>query len=243
MARLRETAPVNVPSKPRTLWETVAATRWGRYTTEVVESAVIAACDVAGAPGSALEVGCEGGRWSQFLVDRGWTLTCTDINADVLSICRQRVPDANCILVSPDRTTLPCPTATVQLVLCLEVFPVMDSDWFAAEATRVLDNGGVLVGVALNRASIRAGFVRLKEHVQGGTSYFYRHSYAKRRAVLRDAGFEILFERGYCWFPFSRASNSRLVPVLTRLERWLLLDRIPLLSPWVAFVARKAPRT
>jgi SAM-dependent methyltransferase len=235
--------PVNVPAKPRTMWETIATTRWGRYTTRIAEHAVMAACNAAGAPASALEVGCEGGRWSQFLAERGWTLTCTDINPDVLTICRQRVPDANCILVSPDGTTLPSPTASVRLLLCLEVFPVMDSEWFGSEASRVLEEGGVLVGVALNRASIRGAFVRLKEHLQGGPHGFYRSAYARRRLALRNAGFDIVLERGYCWFPFSRASNSPLIPFVTRLERWLLLDRIPLLSPWVVFVARKKPRT
>ena len=97
----------------------------------------------------------------------------------------------------------------------------------------------MLVGVALNRRSIRGAFVRLKERLQGGPTGFYTHQYASRRRALREAGFEIVRERGYCWFPFSRASDSRLIPLLTRLERWLLLDRLPLLSPWVVFVARK----
>jgi SAM-dependent methyltransferase len=238
-------APVNLSSKPQTAWETVATTRWGQYTTGVVESAVVTGCDVAGAPASALEVGCEGGRWSQFLARRSWTLTCTDVDANVLAICRQRVPGATCVLVAPDRTTLPCPAASMRLLLCLEVFAVMDSEWFASEAHRVLEDGGVLVGVALNRTSIRAVFVRLKEYLQRGTrgTSFYRHAYAKRRDALREAGFELVLERGYCWFPFSRASNSRLIPFFTRLERWLLLDRLALVSPWVVFVARKGPHT
>ena len=84
--------------------------------------------------------------------------------------------------------------------------------------------------------------MRLKEHLQAGPHGFYAHAYASRRVALREAGFEIVSERGYCWFPFSRASNSRLIPLLTRLERWLLLDRLPLLSPWVVFVARKVQR-
>jgi SAM-dependent methyltransferase len=233
---------VKLPSQPQTTWETVATTRWGQYTTAVVESAVVAACNIAGAPASALEVGCEGGRWSQFLARRQWSITCTDIDADVLAICRQRVPEAHCVLVSPQSTSLPCPTGSVRLVLCLEVFPVMDSEWFVSEANRALEQGGVLVGVALNRTSIRAVFVRFKEYLHGGKS-FYRQAYVKRRVALRDAGFEILLEHGYCWFPFSRASNSRLIPFFTRLERWLLLDRLPRLSPWVVFVARKVPRT
>jgi len=233
---------MNFQESGRTKWETVAATRWGQYTTRIVERTINEACDLTGTPGSALEVGCEGGRWSHFLAQRGWRVTCTDVNVDVLALCRQRVPEATCVLVSPDATTLPCRTASVQLLLCLEVFPVMDSEWFASEANRVLEDGGLLVGIALNRSSIRAALVRLKVRVQGGTNHFYRHAYAKRRFAVRDAGFDILLERGYCWFPFSRASNSPFIPFFARLERWLLLDRLPLLSPWVVFVARKESR-
>ena len=71
---------------PSTPWEVVATTRWGRYTTEVVESAVRAGAEIARTPGAALEVGCEGGRWSRLLSNMGWSLTCTDIDAEVLAV-------------------------------------------------------------------------------------------------------------------------------------------------------------
>jgi SAM-dependent methyltransferase len=230
------TAPAYTPA---TQWETVATTRWGRYTSDVVEDAIAAGRDLIGEPGSALEVGCEGGRWSHLLANNGWAMTCTDIDRDVLSICGRRVPSATCIAVSPDATSLPCASNSMRLLLCLEVFQVMDSLWFAREANRVLEDGGVLVGVTLNRGSLRGMFVRAKEHLRG-TSKFYNRSYAEWRRGVCEAGFEIILERGYCWFPFSRASNSALVPFFIRLERWLRLDRMPSLSPWVAFVARKA---
>ena len=229
---------LEVPPAPATKWDTVATTRWGRYTTQVVEDVLAAACAIAGEPGAALEVGCEGGRWSRLLANRGWTMTCTDIDTQALGICQRRVPRATCIPVSPDATTLPCDTGAMSLLLCLEVFPVMDSGWFANEARRVLRDDGVLVGVTLNRHSLRGWFVRAKGRLRGD-SQFYNHSDAEWRRSIRDAGFEISLERGYCWFPFSRASNSVFVPFFVRLERWLGFDRIPSFSPWVAFVARK----
>jgi hypothetical protein len=80
--------------QPATMLEVVATTRWGRYTTEVAENALLAATEIAGTPGAALEVGCEGGRWSRLLSNMGWALTCTDIDADVLAVCQQLVPTA-----------------------------------------------------------------------------------------------------------------------------------------------------
>jgi SAM-dependent methyltransferase len=233
---------LELENQPVTMWEVVATTRWGRYTTEVAENAVLAAAEMAGTPGAALEVGCEGGRWSRLLSNMGWALTCTDIDANVLAVCQQRVPTANCIHVSPRATTLPCAARCVSLLLCLEVFPVMDSSWFAKEANRVLTGNGVLVGVTLNRMSVRGMFVRAKQFLTG-KSEFYNSSYVEWRRRMEAAGFTITFQRGYCWFPLPRSSNSLLAPFFISIERWLGLDRLPALSPWVVFIARKTGRS
>src|ERR1044072_4454143 len=162
----------------------------------------------------------------------GWALTCTDIDADVLAVCQQRVPTANCILVSPRATTLPCARQSVSLLLCVEVFPVMDSSWFPKEANRALSEDGVLVGVTLNSMSVRGMFVRAKQFLTG-KSAFYSSSYFAWRRRMESAGFTIVFQRGYCWFPFTRSSNSSLAPFFIGIERWLGLDRLTALSPWV----------
>lgn len=226
-------------SSPATFWESVATTRWGRYTTDVVEDAIALASEIAGERGSALEVGCEGGRWSRRLSDMGWAVTCTDIDAQMLSLCQERVPTANCILVSPVAKTLPCSDESVRLLACLEVFAVMDSDWFAKEANRVLLDNGVLVGVVLNRSSLRGRFVRFKQFLKGN-SRFYNLSYAEWRRRMSAAGFTIAFEKGYCWFPLTRSSNSRFAPFFIKLEQWLRLGRFTAISPWIVFVATKA---
>ena len=227
---------------PATVWETVATTRWGHYTTEVVEDAVRRGVEIAGPARSALEVGCEGGRWSRLLANLGWTMTCTDVNQTVLSVCQQRVPSAKCILVSPRDTTLPCATNTMNLLLCLEVFQVMDSTWFPVEAGRVLSDDGVLIGVVHNKQSFRGAFVRAKQFLSGASERFYNLSYWEWRRRMTAAGFEIKFERGFCWFPLSRESNSVLAPLFVQLERRFGLGRITPLSPWVVFIARKRAR-
>jgi hypothetical protein len=117
----------------------------------------------------------------------------------------------------------------------------MDSAWFAQEASRVLSEDGVLVGVMLNRASLRGMFVRAKQYL-AGTSEFYNSSYAEWRRRTESAGFTITFERGYCWFPFTRSSNSLFAPFFINIERWLGLGRLTAVSPWVVFIARKNSR-
>ena len=50
--------------EPLTYWERVARTRWGKYTTQIVERAVRESNRLAGNPTIAIEIGCDGGRWS-----------------------------------------------------------------------------------------------------------------------------------------------------------------------------------
>jgi SAM-dependent methyltransferase len=192
---------------------------------------------MAGRPQAALDVGCEGGRWSCLVAEAGWSLTCTDVDADALTLCGQRLPEAKRVLVSPEDTTLPCGNSTIALLLCLEVHPVIDSDWFMAEARRTLKPNGVMVGVLLNRTSLRGLFVRAKRSL-GFAQDLYRWRYREWHERMRDAGFQIQYAEGFCWFPLSRASDSVLTPIFAGCERALRLRRIPRCSPWVVFVAR-----
>ena len=86
-----------------TYWERVASRRWGVYITGIEKHAILLGQELAGPPTTAFEVGCDGGRWSKLLAELGWTMTCTDVNADALAVCHKRVPDARCILAKPGR--------------------------------------------------------------------------------------------------------------------------------------------
>ena len=234
----RAPAPESWRTSPLTYWENVGtATRWGRYTTAIIEDAVRRAIALAGKPSAALDVGCEGGRWSCLVAEAGWSVTCTDVDADVLTLCGERLPEAQCVLVSPEDTTLPCGNGTISLLLCVEVHSVIDSDWFMGEARRVLRPNGIVVGVLLNRTSLRGLFVRAKRFL-GVAQNLYRWRYRDWHERMRQAGFQIQYTEGFCWFPLSRASNSVLTPVFAGIERALRLRRIRRCSPWVVFVAR-----
>ena len=190
-----------------------------------------------------MEVGCEGGRWSKLLADLGWNLICTDIDPDSLKVCQSRVPAARCVQVSPDAAVLPAETSALDLLLCLEVFPVIESDWFPAESYRVLRPGGTLVGVFLNRHSLRGlvGHYLTEPFQKNSVFRHYNHSYGRWKAGLRKTGFDVTYEYGYCWAPFTRQSNSPFVSLFIRFERAFQLWRLPELSPWIVFNARKRP--
>lgn len=226
-----------------THWESAAATRWGRYITEVERRAVDRADALAGPRTEALDVGCEGGRWAERLSRNGWSLTCLDVDADALAACAARCPDARCIQVRPTDTRFPVADAATGLLACIEVHPVTHAAWFPAEVVRVLRPGGVLVTVAWNRMSARGLAAEAVSRLRTGAGHdYYGTSYRRWRAGLVDAGIEILSEEGLCWMPFGRRSDSPLVPAAVALERILGLGRRPRLSPWVVVVARRPAR-
>jgi SAM-dependent methyltransferase len=224
-------------------WERISTqTRYGRYLSDIEEAAIRGALDLAGAPATALDIGCEGGRWAGLLVQRGWRPICTEINARALEVCERRVPSAECILAASDATTLPCATRSVRLALCIEVRGVIEAPWFADEIARVIAPDGCFVGVFWNRWSSRALVRQLMWRVRGGKAAsmeWYQQSYATWRADMQQRGFHFVRQIGYGWIPFGRESDSVLVAPAAAAERALGLRRLPDISPWIVFTARK----
>jgi SAM-dependent methyltransferase len=227
-------------TSPKTFWERVARTRWGAYITRHEEREFVGAVALAEPASEALEIGAEGGRWAMKLRQRGWRLTCTDVDPAVLAVCQERIPEARCIVVHPDDTRFPVDDASVRLLVIIEVEPVTEAAWFPREAVRVLEPGGVLIATLGNPVSARAAFHRMlcRRGLRKDKAYM-GPSYAAFRRALRARGLHIAAERGLTWFPFTRQSNSRLIPAAEFLERLLGLSRLPTLSPLVIVTARK----
>lgn len=220
-------------------WEKMVASRKGpMYTSAIEASAIAKAHSLFQEPTTALEVGCEGGRWSQLLSSWGWKLTCTEVDQNLLNICKRRLPEADCVLVNLADTTLPCDSESVDLVLCIEVPPVMHTDWFMSEASRVVRKGGVIVGVFWNRSSWR-GLIHQALVPLRGRDAFYASPYPEWRTKLRRRGFTLVDEVGMCWFPFPRKSNSPLIPAAAHLEHLLGLNKLTRFSPLIVFIAKK----
>lgn len=223
----------------QTYWERVAENRWGAYISSVEQKWIRYASDLFPKKQSFLEIGCEGGRWSQLLCDEGWQAVCTDTNAESLKLCQARLPAARCHLVEKNSTRLPCEDKAFDLLLCIEVIPVILSNWFLPEANRVLQKDGVLVGVFNNRRSLRGWPHHIANQIRGRFDW-YAGDYVDWKKKAGAQGFRVIAEEGLCWFPFARCSNSPLIPMFTKLERLLHLHRLPTISPWIVFVARRA---
>jgi len=194
--------------------------------------------DFAGSPTIALDIGCEGGRWSQLLEALGWKLICADIAPGPLRLCRNRLPASCCVLVDPAGVSIPCARGSVRLMSCIEVQNVIGAKWFIDEVLRVMERNGLLVGTFLNQWSLRG----LAAHVTSSDRRqldYYERPYSPWRRELTRRGFRMVYEEGCCWLPFRRQSNSGLIPVLTRVERALGLRKLARVSPWIVFIAQK----
>jgi ubiquinone/menaquinone biosynthesis C-methylase UbiE len=234
----------SVSAVAETAYEQLARTTWGLYLTQVEDEALADALAIVGRPTTALEIGCDAGRRPVRLANQGWHVTCVDINSDALKICQRRIPDANCVLASPDDRRIPAADHSVKLLLCIEVEVVLISDWFLAEAHRVLVDGGCLVSTMTNRMSYRVWLHNVLEMIKPRTqgdvhgSANYRFTYAEWEKKLSNAGFTMRQSTGFCWLPFHRDSNSPFVPLTTKAERILGLRHLPQLSPWVISIAQ-----
>ncbi len=214
--------------------------KWGRYISAHEERAIRATHARLSPPSDALEIGCEGGRWSVLLNELGWSMTCTDVDAEMLAVCASRLPEARCVLADPDAASLPFPDRCASLVLCIEVQPVVHSEWFPSEVARVLRPEGELTCIVWNRWSARGLATSVITRLRGrGRHPFYGQSYRSWRRRMEATGLQIIDERGLCWFPFSRASNSPLIPLAGAIEARCRLSRLPLLSPWILCTARR----
>jgi SAM-dependent methyltransferase len=224
-----------------TRWDKVALTRWGEYVIAVEKRVILQAQQTAAPPAKALDWGCGSGRWSKLLHELEWQMTCVDVDAEALEICRQNVPAGRHILAERTARRVDCPDQSMRLLLCVEVGPVIERDWFLAEAHRILQRGGLLVSVWWNRHSCRGLACRLKYRLTANkdAENYYNHSFGEQKRELVKAGFEISMAEGFCWWPFGRSSDSRWIPFFVRLERWLRLNRCVALSPWVMVIARK----
>jgi len=224
-------------------WERLMrGTRYGQYA-DGVESALLQyVLSKSAKPGALLDVGCEGGRWSKVFADIGWRVTSTDVDPKVLRVCQTRVPNARCVLVDPNSDRLEAEDESVDVALCVEVGPVIHTDWAIPEFARVLKGGGRLVGVCWNRSSWRGFFFHNVPALRSAGSdplVGFPIKYRDFRRRMIEHGFRFEKEMGYAWGPFRRTSNSRLVTLWASLERYSGLQRIVRYAPMVAFVSRK----
>jgi hypothetical protein len=137
----------------------------------------------------------------------------------------QRVSSLGLVHVS-QYPSLPFLSGTVDVVVTIEVPAASEEEWFMAESARVLRPGGSVICSMYNRASCKKLLRKAEDR------RYYRMSVSEQRKRWAAAGFRLERAHGFYWLPFTRASDSSLVPLLSLLEWPLRLGIFGRVSPW-----------
>ncbi|MCH7810731.1 MAG: class I SAM-dependent methyltransferase [Chloroflexi bacterium] len=227
------------------LWQNVALTRMGAYTTSVEEAFLDEACR-ARPGGIVVDVGSAGGRLEHVLTRHADHVIATDLDRDEVYAMAED-PKVTPVLVGA-LPVLPVRDDAVDAVVAIEAPAASDQAWFREECRRVLRPGGVVLLTMYNARSYKSLFTRIRRRLRrSGTLHwddlYYQRSTAEQIQLWRAAGFQPGLMQGYYWPPLRRRSNSRWVAAGSAIERLLGLRTLVGISPCVLVELRRTEPT
>jgi SAM-dependent methyltransferase len=213
----------------------------GRYLTRTEWKFIEQAFSRFGWPNLVLDIGGGDGRFARRLTRRGVKVVLLEFAS--LPLSELKAEETELSLVQGDGNHLPFEAGSIDAVIAIEVLACVDryhNDNFFRDVSINLKRNGLFLFTTDNLLSVpgistlwRPCTYRYREYES------YTESFFATKKKLSSAGFDIVMTRGFRWLPFSRASESPLVPYASGLERLLGLERIPWLSPWVFWLTRK----
>ena len=208
-----------------THWEFAAKTKMGKYLTNLETDFISKSIDLSQANMTVMDVGAEAGRFSLLAANNKATVVSVDVNSYALKRLKQKNKEVN--IIQADARQLPLRGGVFDVVFMIEVLDyIPELDQALSECKRTLKTKASSVLSFGNKSSPKA---KLKA-MQGKS---YRHSYKEVMECLSKTGFLVKKKTGYSWLPFGRTSQSSLLPVLARFERFFGLRRVVRFSPWV----------
>ena len=228
------TASANVPDSARFRWDEFAETTMGRYLFRHEHTFITRFVESPRAAGRIIDLGCGSGRLTVELRAAGFAIVGLDINP--IALCAFRTRNRDAPLVRGDIATLPFQTASANCLIAIQCVEYLDFDEFFRECSRVLRRHGWLIFDSLNRTSYKY-WVKRAVGVATLPSR-YRSIHELTSAAVRHR-FDVEKVVGYGWVPFSRNSNSALVPPAAQIEKALGLGRWYQVSPRVLVATRK----
>lgn len=193
--------------------------------------------------GMLLDLCCGTGQVSPMLQIPGFRTLGLDMNLLALAAFRQHLPDVP--LVQGDAIQLPFRGESLDAIVAIHCFDLLDRVGFIQECNRVLRCGGLLIFDALNRHSYKLILKRLGRFLgplfagRLNDKWIDVFSYREVLRLVGLTGLDLQAAHGYGWPPFSVSSNNRLVNAATSVERVLRLNRLPRVSPRFIVAVRK----
>lgn len=214
----------------------------GQYMTRIEGELIDRAFDDLGWPKLVLDIGGGDGRLSRPLQARG--VSPVILEHDILPLKLLKDENWQWPLIMGDGNLLPVKSKSLDAVLTFHVAVCTDAQHnahFFSEVYRVLKESGIFLAVTDNRNSPLGALSRMggRPGLVRKPYQFYSEAYAATRDKLADAGFRISRVKGFRWIPFSRTSNSPLIPVFSAIERLLGLHDLVAYSPWLFWAAVK----
>ncbi|MDP2675119.1 MAG: methyltransferase domain-containing protein [Dehalococcoidia bacterium] len=235
---------LNAPDRAEPYWDAVAKTTMGKYITDAEVTFLERSLERA-RPRLVVDAGAGTGRLTRVLAGLSDGVIATEVNPGLAAAAAGVAPNVDAVRVSGSSCAIPFRDGIADGVVCVEVPDLTHWRWFYRESRRLLRPGGVLIVTLQNRLSwkgVIARLLRWRYRTKPGPAY-YRRSLGELVSLGRQAGLDFEDAVGFNWLPFSRTSDSPLVPALAKLEKALRLDRLVRISPWVIvrFRAADAP--
>ena len=207
------------------------ATVMGDYLTQIEQGFIQASLVLHLAkPAVIFDAGGGSGRFAIPLCRNGYRVIVEEIDPLPLKILRNREPAIPLILLDNRATHFPVKESSVDCILCIEVSRLIESEWFFSECNRILKQNGIIIFTTHNRYSYKGFYKKLllqEDRKRHWKKLDYASSFHQIKLRLKDAGFKPARAKGFNWVPASRASNNRLIPFFTPIEKVLHLDLLP----------------
>lgn len=223
-------------------WSRVCRSRMGDYTSSFERRLLKRLLPTSEISLRVLDVGGGEGRYSGYVRQLGHSPVLLEYDSLPLEIFSEQ--DRGFGAIQADGLALPIRDSAFDVVMTIEVSicttALNDNNTrHFRDVHRILRPNGLFLIMAFNRNSYIRYLKKLSKDRPKYEDAYYMEGPAEFARKLKAAGFEMVGCWGYRWLPFTRESNSPLIPVLAWLERGLLLSRLTRFSPWLFFAARK----
>ena len=194
-------------------------------------------------PSTMLDLCCGVGEVSLMLQTRGFRTLGLDMNLLALTAFQQILQGEP--LIQGDALHLPFGNGSLDIIVALHCFDLLDRVRFLQDCSRVLRSGGVLIFDALNSHSYKLILKRLQRYLIPlfpdtlNDKWINVFSFQDVLQIVSRVGLSLDSAFGYGWAPFSVNSNNKLVNAVDTVERILQLDHYPHISPRFVVVTRK----